>query len=411
MGRRSIEARVGFACNNLTLEEESMSLHCIDTTAAPREDGTILVVFELSKAKWKLGIMTPGSSKLSRYTVAGGEVAAVADLIGQARARALRCGFGAVRVRSLYEAGYDGWWLHRWLSAQGVSNEVIDPASVAVSRRARRAKTDRLDLEHLMRVLAARVRGEPRVCAVARPPTAEQEDARRRSRERERLVRERTAHSNRIKGLLFAQGIRSARPLAADFVARLADLRTGEGRALLPALIAELGREHARLRLVVEQIAALERECRAAARQAAPDSTAAKTARLAQLRGIGPVGGEVLVHEAFYRDFANRRQVGGYFGLTGTPYDSGQARREQGIGKAGNRRARAIAVELAWLWLRHQPDSALSRWFEDYVRGRDGRTRRVAIVALARKLMVALWRFLQTGLVPEGARVRAPARG
>jgi transposase len=396
---------------NLTLEEENMSLHRLEATAAPRKDGTILMAFELSKAKWQVAILTPGSRKLSRYTVAGGEVAAVGELIAAARARATAQGFGAVRVASVYEAGYDGWWLHRWLSAQGVSNEVIDPASLAVERRARRAKSDRLDLDHLIRALAARRRGEPRVYAAARPPTPEHEDARRRSRERERLVRERTAHVNRIKGLLFGQGIRGVPPLAGDFVARLSGVRTGDGRALGPALVAELVREHARLRLVIEQIAAVERECRAARRPAAPGGAAAKAAQIARLKGFGLVGSEVLAHELFWRPFANRRQVGGYLGITGTPYDSGQRRREQGIGKAGNRRARAIAVELAWLWLRHQPDSALSRWFNDYLRGRDGRIRKIAIVALARKLMVALWRFLDTGLVPDGAIVRAAARG
>jgi transposase len=396
---------------NLTLEEENMSLHRIETTAAPREDGTILMAFELSKARWQIGIMTPGSGKVSRHTVAGGDVAAVAELIAAARARAAAQGFAAARVASVYEAGYDGWWLDRWLRAHGVMNDVMDAASLAVDRRARRAKSDRLDLDHLIRALAAKMRGEVRVYAAARPPTPEHEDARRRSRERGRLVGERTAHLNRLKGLLFGQGIRGVRPLAGDFVARLAGLRTGDGRQLGPALVAELTREHARLRLVVEQIAAVERECRAARRAPAPGGAAAKAAQLAQLKSFGLVGSEVLAHELFWRPFANRRQVGGYLGITGTPFDSGQRRREQGIGKAGNRRARAIAVELAWLWLRHQPDSALSRWFNDYVRGRDGRARKVAIVALARKLMVALWRFLETGLVPEGAVVRPAARG
>lgn len=236
-----------------------------------------------------------------------------------------------------------------------------------------------------------------------RVPSVEEEDARRCSRERERLLRERTAHGNRILGLLHGQGVRLERPRRPDLLQHLAGWRTGDGRPLPPALLAEIAREHARLRLIEEQLADLAGEVAPRLGQA---GSADKLARLTRLVGIGPAGGLIMVNELFYRDFANRRELGGYLGLTGTPYDSGGSRREQGIGKAGNPRARTVAIELAWLWLRHQPDSALSRWFHDRVGTAKGSPRRTAIVALARKLAVALWRYLTQGLVPTGARLK-----
>jgi len=391
------------------------SLDRIEAPAALEEDATVFVAFELSKAKWKLGIVTPGTRKLSRYTVAGGDVAAVAARIAAARAKAARAKAlhddRPVRVVSLYEAGYDGFWLHRWLVAQGVINHVVDPASIEVNRRSRRAKTDRLDLDQLMRTLLAYCRGEPRVCSMARVPSVAEEDARRRTRERARLVKERGAHVNRIKALLHGQGIRDVQPVRASFVARLAELRTGDGHALAPALVAEIAREHARLRLIVEHILAVEAESQAVEALAQAGTPPAKVRQLTQLVSIGATSARVLVNEVFYRRFDNRRQLGGYLGLTGTPYDSGSSRREQGIGKSGNPRARTVAVELAWLWLRHQPESALSQWFRERVGARKSGVRKTAIVALARKLMVALWRFVETGLVPSGARLRAAAQG
>jgi transposase len=237
-------------------------------------------------------------------------------------------------------------------------------------------------------------------------PTMEDEDRKRRTRERERLLKERTAHTNRIKGLLFGQGIRDVMPLKPDFIASLEKLRTGDGRTLPPRLREELVREHERLCLVHKQIVALEAKSRAELRAPAPGSAAAKIMHLIGLKSIGPVGGQELFNEVFYRAFDNRRQLGSYFGLVGTPYDSGESRREQGISKAGNRRARRMAIELAWLWLRHQPGSALSRWFNERVAGLKGRIRRITIVAMARKLMVALWHYLTNGVVPTGAVLR-----
>ena len=376
----------------------------LDHTDAPTTEdyATVYVAFELSKAKWKLGVMVPGSAKMSRYTIAGGDLATLAARFAAARTKAARTG-KPVRIVSCYEAGFDGHWLHRWLTDQGVINHEIDPASIQVSRRARRAKTDRIDLEQLMRALLAFLRGEPRVCSVVHVPAVEDEDRKRRNRERERMLKERTAHTNRIKGLLHAQGIRDAMPLKPGFLDKLAGLRTGDGRPLPQRLKEEIAREHERLCLVHKQLAVLEANSRAEQRAAAPGSAEAKTVHLAQLKGIGPVGGQGLVNEVFYRTFNNRREVGSYFGLVGMPYDSGDSQRDQGISKAGNHRARELAIELAWLWVRHQPDNDLTLWFRKRVGDIKGRIRRIAIVAVARKLMVALWRYLETGVVPTGA--------
>jgi transposase len=371
-------------------------------TPASVDYATVYVAFELSKAKWMLGVVLPGAKKLSRYTIAGGDVAALAARLVEWRRKAA-LGGKPVRILSCYEAGFDGHWLHRWLTDQGVINHEIDPSSIEVSRRARRAKTDRIDLERMMRALLDLLRGEPQACRVVHVPSAEDEDRKRRSRARERLLKERTAHTNRIKGLLHGQGIRDAFPLKPGFVKSLESARTGDGRQLPPGLKQEIVYEHERLSLVNKQLALLEASSKAERRTAAPGSAEAKIVQLATLKGIGPVGGQRLVHEVFYRDFDNRRQVGSYIGLTGTPYNSGSSVREQGIGKAGNRRARETAIEIAWLWLSHQPDSELSDWFRKRAGDIKGRIRRIAIVAMARKLMVALWRYLNTGLVPTGA--------
>jgi transposase len=374
-------------------------------TPAASDYATVYVVFELSKAKWKLGVMLPGSPKMSRYTIAGGDLAALSGRLSAARAKAERSG-KPVRILSCYEAGLDGHWLHRWLTKQGVINHEVDPSSIEVSRRARRAKTDRIDLEKLMRTFLAHLRGEPRVCSMVHVPTVEDEDRKRRTRERKRLLKERTAHTNRIKGLLHGQGVRDALPLKPGFIASLDKLRTGDGRVLPLRLKEEIVREHERLCLVDKQLRALEAKSKVELRVATPGSAEAKIVQLIDLKGIGPAGGPELFNEVFYRSFDNRRQVGSYIGLAGTPYDSGESRREQGISKAGNRRARTLAIELAWLWLRHQPGSELSQWFRQRVGDLKGRPRRIAIVAMARKLMVALWRYLTTGVVPTGAVLR-----
>ena len=237
----------------------------------------------------------------------------------------------------------------------------------------------------------------------ARSPASPLPIAEARTRERERLIKERTAHTNRIKSLLHGQGIRDAEPRQRGFIAGLAGLRTGDGRPLPPKLKEEIVREHERLCLLNRQIGELETKSKAEVQAAAPGSAEAKIMQLIDLKGLGLVSSHKLVNEVFYRSFDNRRQVGSCFGLTGTPYDSGESQRDQGISKAGNRRARTLAIELAWLWTMHQPDSELTRWFREL----DARYAPTPpIVALARKLVVALWRYLTTGLVPAGAVLR-----
>ena len=378
----------------------------LDRTDAPAtaEYAIVYVAFELSKSKWLVGIQLPGSGKLSRYTIKGGDRPELAKLLESARRKAERSSGGKpVRILSCYEAGYDGHWLHRWLTDQGVTNYEIDPSSIEVSRRARNAKTDRIDLDKLMRTFLAYLRGEPRCCSMVHVPSVEDEDRKRRNRERDRLKKERTAHTNRIKGLLHAQGIRDVQPLRSGFLASLDSLRTGDGRPLPPKLKEEIVREHERLSLLDKQLTALEAKSMAEVKAAAPGTVEAKIRQLIDLKSFGLVSAQTLINEAFYRPFENRRQVGAYFGLTGTPFNSGGSEREQGISKAGNSRARALSTEMAWLWLRHQPESELSCWFRARVGDSKGRIKRIMIIALARKLMVALWRYVTTGLVPAGA--------
>jgi transposase len=374
--------------------------------AAPATDpqpATLFVALELSKAKWLVGLHGPMADKVSRHTIAGGDAPALLMLIGAARRRAEAGLGGTVRVVTCYEAGYDGFWLHRLLVAHGIANQVIDPASLLVNRRARRRKTDRIDLAGLLRTLMAWHRGEPQVCSMVRVPSPEEEDRRRRGRERERLVKERVQHLGRVKGLLMTQGVRDFQPARRGWRDRLEALRTGDGRPLPDCLKAEIARECRRLALVDEMLDELERERDAASDGKAPQ----QAALLTKLRGIGPTSAHLLAGEVFHRDFANRRQVAAYLGLEPSPWQSGQVDQDQGISKAGNRRARRVAIELAWLWLQHQPDSGLSRWFKDRVGVARGRVRRIMLVALARKLIVALWRYLASGVVPEGASMRA----
>ena len=331
-------------------------LVCHDTPAV-NEYATVHIAWELSKADWKLGVILPGAKQMSRFAIKGGDLAAAAARLAAIRAKAGKAGL-PVRILSCYEAGFEGHWLHRWLEGQGVANHEIDPSSIEVNRRARRAKTDNIDLERLMRAF------QPKACSIVNVPSPAEEDDKRPSRERERLLKERTAHTNRIKALLHGQGVRDAKPLARDFLMRLAQTRTGDGRPLPPRLAAEIAREHERLILAHKQIEAIEAESEAECRKAAPGSTAAKIVQLTRLKAVGVTGAQVLVKEVFYRRFANRRQVGACFGMTGTPYSSGEDERDQGISKAGNRRGRAMAVELAWRWVYWQPDSELTRWFK-----------------------------------------------
>ena len=323
---------------------------------------------------------------------------------------------------AIHEAGLDGFSVHRLLTANGVESHVVDPASIAVPRRKRRAKTDRIDGETLLRTLLAWRRGEPRVCSMVVPPSPEDDERRRLSRERQTLVVERTEHINRIKGLLSAQGITGYEPLRRDWRERLEELQTPDGRALPPQLKAAIMRERERMTLVARQITEVEATRDALLRSgreatapmepqdeptAAPALMASAADLLMRLKGIGPEFAAVLSLEGFYRHFDNRRQLAAYAGLAPSPWQSGRITHEQGISATGNPRLRTAMIELAWLWQRHQPDSTQSRWFQERVGAERGRRRRIAIVAMARKLLVALWRFVTQGVMPEGAVLKA----
>jgi transposase len=368
--------------------------------------GTIFVAIELSQKTWLVTLHSPDQDRFSRHQLEGGDHAGLVGLIEKVRTRASERLGSAPGVVSCYEAGYDGFWLHRLLEAAGVTNFVFDAASIAVEQRSRRAKTDRIDGELLLRTLMAHLRGEPRVVRIVRVPSVEQEDARRASRERDRLITEQTGHTNRIKSLLRLHGMAVGHPRRGDWLAWLEQQRDWRGQPLPPHVLVEVKREHARLRLVREQLAALEQRAVAEA-PAVPAAMTERREQLQRLKALGPAFTATLVNELFYKDFRNRREVASYCGLTPSPWKSGGIDREQGISKAGNRRARHKAIELAWLWLRHQPDSALSQWFITRTANAGKRAKRIAIVALARKLIVALWRYLTTGLVPEQAIMKA----
>jgi len=365
--------------------------------------GTVFVAIELSQKTWLVTLHSADRDRISRHKLEGGDHAGLLALIEQVRARVAKKFGSAPEITSCYEAGYDGFWLHRLLEAAGIRNFVFDAASIAVEQRTRRAKTDRIDGELLLRTLMAHLRGEPRVVRIVRVPSAAEEDARRASRERDRLITEQTAHTNRIKALLRLLGMAVGNPRRQDWLAWVQRQRDWQGETLPRRLLAEVTREHARLMLVREQLAALEQ----AQADADPAPMAERRDLLQRLKALGQAFTATLVNEVFYKDFRNRREVASYCGLTPSPWKSGGIDREQGISKAGNRRARHKAIELAWLWLRHQPDSALSHWFRTRTANAGKRARRIAIVALARKLIVALWRYLTTGLVPEQATMKA----
>src|SRR3954470_5545768 len=370
-------------------------------------DAAVFVAMKLSKSAWLLAAQGSPSGKASSHRSEGGDIVGLLALLRRLQARERRANGEEVKIVLGHEAGYDGFWLHRRLAAEGITCLVMDPGSLQVDRRARRAKTDRLDAAMLLRAPIAWCRGDRAACHMVQVPSVEREDARRTHRERQRLIAERVQHVNRIKGLLATQGIYDYRPLRRDRWERLEDLRTGDGRELPPRLRREIEREFSRLELVLEQIAATEAERDATvAAPAAEDADAAMVAQLARLGGIGPELATVLVREALYRPFTNRKEVAAYAGLTPSPYASGDRHRDQGISKAGNPLLRKSMVELAWLWLRYQPDSGLARWFNERVGATRGRIRKITAVALARKLLVALWKYLATGLVPEGARLK-----
>jgi len=365
---------------------------------------SIYAALELSKNSWLLAIQVPGRDNPSLYPIGGGNAEGLMAKLDAARNRLAKVSGQTPKVTLCYEAGYDGFWLTRFLEQRGIECLVMEPASLQVNRRARRVKTDRIDVENILHTLIAWCRGERHVCSMVVIPSVEEEDLRRTHRERNRLVRERTAHVNRIKGLLFGQGIRGINVMKNYKTLAPAELVTGDGRPLPNRLGREITREIERLALVQEQLVETERE-----RDQAPTPCAAterKRHDLLRLNGIGPTFSAILAREVYYRRFANRRQVASYIGLAPSPYDSGDGRRSQGISKAGNSLVRYTLIQAAWLWLRHQPNSALTQWFHHRTEGQSKRVRCIMIVALARKLAIALWRYVELGLIPEGAVVK-----
>lgn len=378
-----------------------------DRPAAIRTDlGAVFVSLELSRSTWLITSLLPGAGeKMSKHVVRGGDIAGLLKRLWELKERARRRTRRVFPIIAIQEAGLDGFWIHRVLQQEGIESHIVDPASIMTSRRRRRAKTDRIDGEALVRALLAHQRGEPRVCAMVRVPTPEEEDRRRVSRELKALTAERVRHVNRVKGLLFSQGISGYEPLHRDRRARLDQLRTGDGRPLPDHLRRQIRRELDRLELLVEQIRDVAAERDALLASAAEDTVPTPAKLLLALKGIGPDFASVLWQEGLFRHFDNRRQVAAYAGLAPTPWQSGSVDREQGVSKSGNPRLRTTMLQLAWLWLRHQPDSALSRWFHQRV-GMNVRIRKVMITALARKLLVAFWRYATAGIVIEGATMK-----
>ncbi|TIP72234.1 MAG: IS110 family transposase [Mesorhizobium sp.] len=379
-----------------------------EPTAIRTDLGAIFVSMELSRSNWLITSLAPGNgAKMSKHVVHAGDVAGLLERFAQLREKAQARAGRRFPIIVIQEAGLDGFWVHRVLQAEAIESYIVDPASIATSRRRRRAKTDKLDGETLVRTLLAYKRGEPRVCAMVQAPSREEEDRRHITRERKTLTQERVQHVNRIKGLLFAQGISGYEPLRRDRRQWLEELRTGDGRALPTYLKAQIGRELDRLELLLEQIKAVEAERDTLLSNEVRGAMMPAAAMLLDIKGVAPECAAVLWSEGLFRHFDNRRQVAAYAGLAPTPWQSGSVDHEQGVSKSGNPRLRTTMIQLAWLWLRHQPGSELSRWFHERVERNGGRLRKTTIVALARKLLVALWKYVTAGVVIEGAAMKA----
>jgi transposase len=381
------------------LNDLSRSLVALD------QDSTIIAVVELSQSSWLVGGVLPG---IERQPCKKLEPSAerLLGLLHRWRDEAVRAGSSITRIALAFEAGRDGFWLARWLQAHGVEAHVIHPSSVAVSREHRRAKTDRLDTELLKRGFLGWLRGERGHCSMARVPTIAEEDAKRPNRERECLVGERTRIVNRMKGTLARLGIRTFKPTLRKAAERLATLHTPEGAPLPPNVSAELRRDMARLGLLISQIREIENARQERLEQQPGTGPHAMVRLLARIVGVGIETADMLVNEVLSRPMRDRKAVARYAGLTGSPDESGAKRREQGLARAGNARVRRGMIQLAWRFLLFQKESALARWYR--ARTADSRlgTRKTIIVALARKLLIALWRFVTTGETLEGVILR-----
>jgi transposase len=370
------------------------------------QDSTLIAVVELSRASWLVGGTVPGIERepIKKLT---GEAAVLLRLLHRWRDEAAARGHAIARICVAYEAGRDGFWLARWLRGHGIECHVIHPTSVSVSREHRRAKSDRLDVGLLKRSFLGWLRGERKHCSMAAVPTREEEDGKRPLRERARLVGEATRLVNRMKGLLALHGIAKFDVRSQAAPQRLRAVRTAEGELVPPNTLAELVRAHARLQQIQAQIAAIETAQRQRLKENPEAGLHPMILLLARVYSVGVATAELMVREALSRNLRDRRAVARYAGATGAPDESGSKRREQGLAKAGNARVRRALIQLAWRFLRHQPDSALVKWFRQ--RTQDGRSaiRKTMIVALARKLLIALWELATTGVVPQGVRMRA----
>jgi transposase len=366
---------------------------------------TLVAVLELGFAGWLVAGLVPHLTRQPLKKLKPDPEALLA-LLGRWRDQATKAGGQIRRMVLAFEAGRDGFWLARWLRARGIEAYVIHPTSIPVSREHRRAKTDRLDTSLMMRALLGWLRGEPKHCSMAAIPTADDEDARRPNRERETLVREQTRIVNRVKSTLIRFGIRSFKVKLRRARQALGALRTPEGEPLPPNTLAELRRDVARLELIREQIAEIERSRLERLKQAPRNGAHPMIRLLARVMGIGIETADMLVHEVLRRNLRDQRALARYAGLTGSPDESGSKRREKGLARAGNARVRRGMIQLAWRWLMFQKNSALSQWYR--ARTADGRPglRKAMIVALARKLLIALWRYVTSGEAPAGALLR-----
>jgi len=365
------------------------------------------VALELSQRTWLIGYLLPGSEKVKTISVAGGDSEALINTLSTIRSMVgsrSSEGRSVGQVRVCFEAGYDGFWLARFLLDRGIETTVLDPSSFLVSRRGRRVKTDRIDVEAMVFTLKAYLLGDKSVCRPVRLPTIEEEDAKRLSRERTQLKKERTRHVNRIRALLVLHGIRSVPGLwGGRWRDALLNVRTGDGRELGRFIFREICRQFERLDIVHSQLNALEKERAQACATEGAINSGSKIRVLKQLNGVGEVGAALLVAEVFHRTFKNRKHLASYLGLSPSPYASGEVHRDQGISKAGNKQARVMLIELAWCWLKYQPQSQLTLWYRSRFSGHGSRSGKVGIVALARKLAIAFWRFIEDGVVPEGS--------
>jgi transposase len=369
------------------------------------QDNTIIAVVEMSQSSWLVGGVLPGIERQPRKKLEPSPERLLA-VLHRWRDEAVRAGRTIARIALAFEAGRDGFWLARWLQAREVEAHVIHPSSVAVSREHRRAKTDRLDTELLKRGFLGWLRGERGHCSMVRVPTLAEEDAKRPNRERECLVKERTRLVNRMKGTLARLGIRNFRPTLRKAAEGLVALYTPEGSPLPPNVAAELERDIARLGLVIGQIKQIEEARRQRLEEEPEGGRHAMVRLLARVVGIGIETADMLVNEVLSRPMRDRRAVARYAGLTGAPDESGAKRREQGLAKAGNARVRRGMIQLAWRFLQFQKNSALARWYQARTADHRAATRKTMIVALARKLLIALWRLVTTGETLEGVILR-----